>query len=213
MVADRMNRTRDTSGPTDREGLFIAFGVGVGNFSSRREKMEKYVRETNQRLSLLSSPTKIIDWFGQTGNFVVHAPKRTRWQVADELSLALQVRCAVQSVDQVEFCVSIAEKAKDLSAQAGVRWTKGIAFHVKGKPCTTDLKPSPRAEFFRINEFAVGVYKKDQLTDEGVPDRANRSGGWGAVSNDIARTVGGVWTARSLMRVQGVMRDLRKHRT
>lgn len=173
--------------------------------------MEDYVRETNQRLSLLKTPTRVIDWFSATGNFVVSTPKRNRWEIADELTLALGVHCMVLTIDQAVSYVSIAEAAKSPPAQAGIRWTKGIAFQVKGRPYTSDLKASPRAEFFRINKLAVGVYKKDQLTEKGILDSGNRAGGWGAVSEDLSRTVDGIWTARTLTGVQGIIKNARKH--
>lgn len=172
--------------------------------------MDEYLPASNQKLSLLRTPTRIVDFHHATGNFVVQTPKVNRAEIADELSLVFGVNCAIMQTSQVLSCVSIAEKVSDPPIQPGIRWTKGIAFKVKGKPCIVDLKPTPRAQFFRVSEYAVGVFKKDQVaTDEASGE--NRAGGWGAISVDISNAVGGIWTARPLMRIQGVITKALKH--
>jgi hypothetical protein len=192
-------------------GIYVAFGVGIGDFSSRRKKMVEYVRETNQRLALEATPTRVIDWYYSTGNFVVETPKTNRFEIADELSLALGVQCTVLTTNEIASCVSVADKANSPPPQTGFRWTKGIAFEVKGKPCNVDVKATPRAVFFRINAFAVGVNKKDRLSSREVLDKDDRAGGWGAISGDIAEAVGGTWTARSLARIERILERARKH--
>jgi len=172
--------------------------------------MDEYLPASNQKLSLLRTPTRIVDFHHATGNFVVQTPKVNRAEIADELSLVFGVPCAILQTSQVLFCVSIAKKVSDPPIQPGIRWTKGIAFKVKGKPCTVDLKPTPRAQFFRVSEYAIGVFKKDQVaTDEALGE--NRPGGWGAISADISNAGGGTWTARPLMRIQGVIAKALKH--
>ena len=192
-------------------GIYLAFGVGIGNFSSRRKRMEDYVRETNQRLALLPTATRIVDWFHSTGNYVVQTPKTNRWDIVNELSLALGVQCTVLTRDEVTSCSAIADKAASPPPETGVRWTKGIAFRVKGRALTLDLKPTSRAVFFRINGYAVGAHKKDRLTNSGVLDKDDRAGGWGAVSDDVSNAVGGMWTARSLVRVESLLKIANKH--
>lgn len=184
-------------------GIFIVFATGAGSFS-RRLTMEEYVPATNQKLSLLRTPTRIVDFHHATGNFVVQTPKVNRSEIADELSLVLGVDCAILQTYQVLSCVSLAERVGDPPIQAGIRWTKGIAFKVKGRPCTVDLKPTPHAQFFRVSEYAVGVFRKDQVATE-VLEKENRAGGWGAVTDDISNQVGGIWTARALTRIQGIV--------
>lgn len=173
--------------------------------------MEEYVQATNRKLSLLMTPTRVIDWHHVTGNFVVQTSKNNRWGIADELSLAFGVPCAVLPTKDVIAYLSVAEKASSPPIQPGVRWTKGIAFLVKGRPCTVNLKPTPRAVFFRINGYAVGVFKKDQLIKNEVLDRKNRAGGWGAISGEISKAVGGTWTVRALTRVDGTIAKALKH--
>ena len=173
--------------------------------------MDDYVRETNQRLALLPTPTRMVDWFNSTGNFVVQTPRTNRWDIAAELSLALGVPCTVLTIDEATLCIAIADKASSPPPKTGIRWTKGIAFKVKGRLCILDLKPTTRAVFFRINGYAVGVNKKDRLTNSGVLDKDDRAGGWGAVSDDVSKAVGGMWTARSLVRIESLVKIANKH--
>jgi len=185
-------------------GIFIVLVAGSGNFSARKLTMDEYLPASNQKLSLLRTPTRIVDYHHATGNFVVRTPKMNRSEIADELSLVFGAPCAILQTSQVSSCVSIAKKVSEPPVQAGIRWTKGIAFKVRGRPCSVDLKPSPLAEFFRVSEYAVGVFKKDQVATNEVLG-GNRAGGWGAISADISNAVGGIWTARPLIRIQGVL--------
>ncbi len=183
-------------------GIFVVFSVGIGHFS-RRLTMEEYVRATNQKLSFLRTQTRVIDWYHVTGNFVVQTSEGNRLSIADDLSLALGVPCAVLSIPDVATYAAAAEKASSPPIETGIRWTRGIAFWVKGKPCTSNLKPSSRAVFFPIDRHAVGVFKRDPLSDEELSDMDSRVGGWGAISTDIEKVVGGTWTARALNRIEG----------
>lgn len=185
---------------------FLAFAVGIGNFASRRMSMEDCVKATNQKLSLLNSRSRITDWYYGTGNFVVQAADNNRPRVADELSLALGTPCAILRVEEVDAHVAVAKKAVSPPGELGFRWTRGIAFWVNGKRCTVTLKPTTHGVFFPINQYTVGAFKKDKLAEgKETLDKENRGGGWGAISADIAKVVGGTWTSRALDRVEGAL--------
>ena len=186
--------------------IFLAFAVGIGNFSSRRTSMQEGVRATNQKLALLNSKTRIANWYHGTGNFVLQASDNNRLRVADELSLALGTPCAILTVEELVGDVEIAKKAISPTAEPGFRWTRGIAFRVSGRPYTITLNPTTHAVFFPINKHAVGAFKKDRLVEvRETLDKESRGGGWGTISADIAKTTGGVWTSRSLERVEGTL--------
>ena len=186
--------------------IFLAFAVGVGNFASRRMSMEDCVKATNQKLSLLNSRTRIVDWYYGTGNFVVRATDNNRLRVADELFLALGTPCAILRIKELDALVAVARKAVSPPSDLGFRWTRGIAFWVSGKPCTVTLKPTAHGVFFPINGRAVGAFKKDKLAEgKETLDKENRGGGWGAISADVAKAVGGTWTSRALDRVEGAL--------
>jgi len=173
--------------------------------------MEAYVKATNQKLSLLDSRTRITDWYHGTGNFVLSTVDNNRLRVADELSLALGTSCAILRIEELDAHVAVAKKAVSPPSEVGFRWTRGIAFWVRGKPCTVTPKPTAHGVFFPINRYAVGAFKKDKLAEgKETLDKENRGGGWGAISADIENTVGGTWTSRALERVEGAVAKARR---
>jgi hypothetical protein len=52
----------------------------------------------------------------------------------------------------------------------------------------------------------VAVHKRDILTPEGTLDRTRRLSGWGAIASTVEAQAGGLWTARSLSTVRGLIR-------
>ena len=189
---------------------FVAFAVGVGNFSARRLPMQDYVQATNQKLSLLNSRTRIADWYHATGNFVVQASDNNRLRVADELSLAIGTPCAALTIEELSTYIAAAKNPISPATEPGVRWTRGLGFWVSGKPCTIVLKPTTHAVFFPINKHTVGLFKRDRLVGgKETLDIENRAGGWGAISVDITKAVGGTWTSRALDRVEGTLAKAR----
>jgi hypothetical protein len=194
-------------------GLYLIFGVDIGNlgFSGRRQDMSEWALEMNKKLASLQSSTKIVDWYGHTGNFVIESSKTERSEIASELTSVVGASLAVLSVDEVTDFVSHAEKTASPPPTEGKRWTCGIVFAVRSSSCQTVPKQTLHAAFFAISDYAVGAWKEDQLTRGGVLDRERRGGGWGAVSGDVSRHVGGVWTARSLRTVIGTIEKARQH--
>ena len=191
--------------------VFLVFAVGIGNFASRKTVMQDYVRATNQKLSLLNSRTRIKDWYSSR-NFVVEASDNNRMNVGDELSLALGTACATFTIDEIASDVAVAKQAVSPASEPGFGWTRGVAFRVQGRPSTIIPRPTAQAAFFPINRDAVGVFKKDKLTEgEATSVRENPAGGWGAISADITKAVGGTWTSRPLKRVEGILAKARRY--
>jgi len=190
-------------------GIWLVFADGVGRFSSRSKRMKDHIDEVNRRLTFLRTPTRIIDYHHSTGNVIVQSPKMNRLEVRDELSLALGVSCAVLRTDEVEQCVSIMDKAENPSSEAGIHWTKGIAFEVKGKPITTNPQSTQNAVFHRINGFTVGIYNRSQLAGSEGSDKVEHGGDWATISEYVSKSVGGKWTARSLVMVRALFEKAR----
>ena len=89
-------------------------------------------------------------------------------------------------------------------AEVGVRWTPGLAFAVVEPVGSGELESTPRAVLGRLAPDVVGVYKHDVVDALGRLDPHRRLGGWGAVSVDITRQIGGTWTARSARGGSGI---------
>jgi hypothetical protein len=167
--------------------------------------MRTWIVEINAKLTSLQSSTRIVDWYGHTGNFVVESPRTNRLEIASELASAVRVSFAVLSYSETLNFALAAEKAASPPAVEGKRWTSGIAFAVKAPPCQSTPKPTLHAVFFAVSDYAVGAWKEDQLVQNGILDKERRGGGWGAVSGDISKESGGIWTARSLRTIKGTL--------
>jgi hypothetical protein len=63
-----------------------------------------------------------------------------------------------------------------------------------------------RAKYIAFSSTVVLVLKKDAVTDKGILDRSRRFGGWGAIAGEIAKFLGGQWTARSYRTLSGTLR-------
>jgi len=196
--------------------LHIAFGVNIGNLgriSEKRKEMDEWTLEFNRKLASLESSTKIVSWYGHTGNFVVESSSTERSDIASELASVVGASFAVVPHDDVVHFASAAEKAASPSPLEGKRWSSGIVFAVRSPPCRSVPKQTSHAVFFAISDHAVGAWKEDQLTKGGILDRERRGGGWGAVSGDVSQQFGGVWTARSLRTVRGTLEKAQRHLT
>ena len=167
--------------------------------------MNKWTLEINKKLASLQSSTKIVDWYGHTGNFVIESSRIDRLELANELMSVVGTSCAVLPYNEAVAFASVAERAVSPTPLEGKRWTSGIVLAVRSHPCRSVPKPTSHAVFFPISDYAVGAWKEEQLTQGGTLDRERRGGGWGAVSSDVSTAVGGVWTARSLRTVKGTL--------
>jgi len=175
--------------------------------------MSDWTLTLNTKLASLQSPSRIVSWYGHTGNFVVESPRTNRMEIASELASAARASFAVLSYSETLNFASAAEKAASPPAVGGNRWTSGVAFAVRAPPCQSAPKPTSHAAFFAISDCAVGAWKKDQLTQNGILDKEKRGGGWGAVSGDISRELGGIWTARSLRTIKGTLEKAKDYIT
>jgi len=174
--------------------------------------MKDYVQATNQKLALLRTRTRIVDWHHSTANFVIQTPDSNPMHAADELSLALGTPCAVLTVENLVGCATIAKRATSPPIEPGFSWTRGIAFWANGKPCTINLPPTPHAVFFPINKHAIGAFKRDQLIDrKEAVERESHTSGWNAITADIAKVIGGTWTARAMEKIDGTIAKATKY--
>jgi hypothetical protein len=173
--------------------------------------MSDWALDINRKLGDLPSSTKIVDWYGHTGNFVIESSRTDRTDIANELTSIVGTFLSVLSYDEAINFVSTTEEAPSPPPLEGKRWTGGIAFAVKAPPCQSVPKPTSHAVFFAISDFAVGAWKEDQLTEDGILDKERRGGGWGAVSGDVSEQVGGTWTARSLRTIRGTLEKAQRH--
>jgi hypothetical protein len=179
----------------------FAFGVGFNNFATGRGTMEELTRRAKRSLRDVESLT----WYGATGNFAIHSGLSDGC-LAETLHRGFKRRFAIVSRAEIDQVVSTCDAWQRPPHPLMTRWTPGVAFRVDGRSPSVQLRRTERARFRFVSDHAVAVLKLDIETAAGQLDPARRQGGWGAISADIARQVGGqgVWTARSLRAVLGL---------
>ena len=176
--------------------MLAAFGVGLANFGTGRHVLPR------QLAADVSDVLPLIGWYGATGNFALadDDPETVR-DVLQEISGTTWV---VLPFDEVNAALDVLAALAEPPHSVNERPTPGLAFAVtRAHPGA--VAPTPRAHLQRVSERVVAVRKLDALKN-GKLDRRQRRGGWGGVSIDIARQVGGQWTARSRRTLDGLWR-------
>lgn len=187
--------------------IMIAFAVNIGNLGpagSQRFPMAQLHQDLNTALQARCEPMCLLDFFAQTGNFVLECSMAADY-AAERLARLLGTSCVVMAVDLVSSATTAACTAAPPAPEPKTRWTPGVVFRVSGSARETAAWTTQTACFRPRNDFAVLAWKRDQLTARGRRDSTRRAGGWGAVSSAVGRRVGGVWTARSVSMLDGIL--------
>ena len=196
--------------------LFLAFGVDIGNvgcLKGQRPSTDALIAEWNKKLSHAREfRLAFIGSYTQTGNYVLQASQAEGLERIVEI-LAQHVRSHKFAVFScVEFVSALDPIRRALqqtpSPIPGRRWTPGIVMDLNS---TGGIPPTPRSdEKVAFGSFAVPrirtAWKGDVLDPEGdTLDRTEREGGWGSLSERMRTVAGGVWTARSMRSVEGIV--------
>jgi hypothetical protein len=188
---------------------YIAFGLNVGNLgraSGKRIPMREWVKRINHKLESSDSGTRVVAWYGHTGNLVIDAgsaPALIRSQLS---KAAGGTDFVVLAAAEVARLVEKAESLRAPTQVPGTRWTRGLVFCLDGGTVgTATCHDGPLGRLIRVSPLALMACKRDILDDTRRLDRTRRQGGWGAVATLAGRQYGGRWTARSLRTVIGVV--------
>jgi hypothetical protein len=174
--------------------VLAAFGVGLANFGTGLHVLP------SQLAAEVSHSMPLIGWYGATGNlaFAEDDPNEVR----AELQRISGTTWAVLPFDEVNAALETLARLDHPPHREDERPTPGLAFAVTAAH-PGPVVPTPRAHLQRVSDRVVAVRKFDVLKN-GKLDRQRRRGGWGAISMDIARQVGGQWTARSRRTLDGL---------
>jgi hypothetical protein len=184
----------------------MCFGVGLNNFATGRIRMSELEKAVEPPLRAAGGA--LLTWYGHTGNLTVEGEDEAARLIAMALAAATDDRpWAVLHAVSVKDALHSLDRWPEPEAREGVRWTPGLAISVETRQGLVSPVDSPaRARLCNLAPGIVGVYKEDLLDTRGYLDRDRRQGGWGAVSRDVARQLGGTWTARSARVLWGLNR-------
>jgi hypothetical protein len=175
--------------------VLFAFGVGLANFASGRDMPPTAV------VAAIADEMAVVASYGSTGNVAVEDGDVD--EIRRRLTTVTGTAWAMVSSERLEDGLRTLGTTPSPQPSTQVeRATPGLAFAV-----TTGrdgpLVSNERAVLHRLGIDMVAVWKLDRL-DGSRLDRDHRRGGWGAVSVDISRQVGGRWTARSRRTLDGL---------
>lgn len=196
--------------------LFFAFGVDMGNLRKDvrpRARMEELIRSWNKQLASTENVSlEFLGFYRHTGNFLFEAHGND--QVERIVKALAQTEAlpvfAVFPKDEFLSCLGLLRKAllQMPRTPPGRRWTPGLVMDVSPKG---GIPPTPfsdeKAGFSAFGLPRIRVaWKGDILAKNGQTlDRTKREGGWGALSDRMKQAAGGMWTARSISSIEGLV--------
>lgn len=196
--------------------LFFAFGVDMGNLRKDvmpRARMQELIRSWNKQLASTESVSiEFLGFYRHTGNFLFEAHGN------DQLERVIKILAQTEALpvfavfpkDEFLSCLGLLRRAllQTLETQQERRWTPGLVMDVSPKG---GIPPTPfvdeKAVFgaFGLPRIRV-AWKGDILAKNGQTlDKTKREGGWGALSDRMKQAAGGIWTARSISSIEGLV--------
>jgi len=196
--------------------LYIAFGLNIGNvgrIQTPRPPDKVLLDHWNKRLSS-SREVRLafVGSYAHTGNYVLQAPQSERLEHVVAV-LARHVpshRFAVFVYAEFLAVLEPIRRALNQTPPAvpGRRWTPGIVMDMNPNGRIPPAPASDEKAWF--GSFAVPririAWKGDILDEqEDKLDNTQREGGWGSLSERMKKVAGGLWTARSMKSVGGIV--------
>lgn len=149
-----------------------------------------------------------LDYYDSKGNIGVLGDGVPVEDIQNALFQAIGKTCAIVRPDVVKQ-VNLAFRDFDIPPSvSGFRWTRGVSLLCEGevKDQNNEKLFDPEIGFFlKIGPEVIIVYRMERETERGTLDSGDRKGGWTAVSGFTEKVNGGLWTARSLRIVRGLL--------
>lgn len=186
----------------------------LGRKQGTRLSMDALLRDWNRTLAVNSYPVKFIGSYRHTGNFLLQASEGESMERVAGALAGLPLSPAFAIFQHESFVVFLRPALHALRQTpriiSGRRWTPGIVMDCNLKAGIPPMPSSDEKAVF--GEFTVPririAWKGDVLSETGDRlDNARREGGWGALSNRMRQVAGGMWTARAMSSVEGIVSE------
>jgi hypothetical protein len=152
--------------------------------------MREQVAAINRALN--TQTAQILSSFGHTGNYVLETQNSSLDTAKLTIENVLAARVVILPLSEIESLVAKIHTLEVPIPTPGIRATRGLVMLVEGTPLSGELTQTDRAKFMRISSHVVAAWKFDVLTDKGTLDRFQRRGGWGGLSYDVSKQLGGL---------------------
>jgi hypothetical protein len=176
---------------------WLCLMVGFNNFGTGRGAIAALVAAVESDLQ--SAGGTVIASFGSTGNTAVETMPTVEAKVIREtLERVSGSQWAVVEWWKFEEALTSLDQLALPAPLPGMRWTPGLSFALDPpNPPAPIVVPTPRGRFTAVEPGVVAIHKYDIEDERGRLDFNRRNGGWGALSTDIARQLGGRVTSRA----------------
>jgi len=189
--------------------LAIALGLHIGDIGDTdHPKMAEWILAINRSLLSENANSRVIAWFGHTGNFIIETQSDDFSKTSIELYSASGETFLVMPVACLKECLARLDRLPMPAPKDGVRWTAGASFRMED-PADYGQTPedwsTTNGFFFPLTRTVVGVRKRDRLLTLTKLNPRHRVP-WGSVGRDCGRRLGGTWTSRSVRTLRGLLR-------
>jgi hypothetical protein len=138
--------------------------------SPTRGPMADLVRTLDAAFGGRAGRVRVLDFFGNTGNFLVDGADRPD-EVAQTLGRLLGTPCALVPIGRVAQATAAAQAVAPPAKEPGQRWTPGVVFHVTGVALSAPPKDIHVARLQRLDETTILAWKRDVEDSRGRLDK------------------------------------------
>lgn len=187
----------------------IAFGRHIGDIGTRdHPKMHEWVPRLNEALATPASGSQIVDWFDDSGNFVVISRGDDLQSIASDLQAASRKEFVALHRESVERWREALKALASPPPETGFRWTPSLSIRLDGPtdPASPHGWSTPNGHYVSVAGQCTAVWKRDRLAPgRNKLDSKNRTP-LGALSRDCEARLGGRWTSRTSRTIDGTLR-------
>lgn len=190
------------------EKLYIILVEESIQYFSRQHKphtMNEWLILINQKLSHICKSTKVVDWFGSNGNFVIYTKRSNIREVSEIFQSSTGHKAIAITLSETywlinEICTIIAKGLEE----DNIIWRKGIGFQLKGSKRYFD---DFQVEWGMVRCIQPGIVGIMVPSFQNVLTQKRKSfPSWQKIKRKLSNRLDGVWIARSLSTFEGVFR-------
>ena len=168
--------------------------------------MDEWIGVLNQNLSRKASRFHIVEWFGNTDNFVLRTPVSNLRDIAATFEISTRIKCTAISLSELYFLIHEISLIPIKQNMSGLDLKLGIAFQMIGARRYFDD--------FQIGSILVQCFKRGiatiiqmkHVSGQETSGRNRKSPiSWVRLNKILNDELDGEWTSRSIRSLDGVL--------
>ena len=178
---------------------------------TKSSSMDEWVGVLNQNLSRQGSRDHIVEWFGNSDNFVLRTWGSNLREVKDTFEISNKIKCAALSLSGLYFLIHEISVIPIRQYVPGLNLKLGAAFQIKGAQKYFDD--------FQIGLVLVSCFQRGIATIQMKQVFEQQTSGqnlklpfsWGRLNRVLDQKIDGEWTSRSIRSLDGVFQRALQH--